>query len=311
MPDIVSQTYMEFKDDISTIYGNGYDKCGPREHYITDSTGAAKTSPNNIYRIREYLLFSKIQGTPLNTYKFDVQTYDYASIGLHEFILHVALSYYPTSTEAQVPFSIMISPCIVTGYLPPKDYVWDYVVGSRVSNYIFNFIQVPCKYTPTYTALQSNGGTIPSFTTISHDVGYFRVYAVNEVDVGSYEIVVTSTLSNLEVFGGEDTTIDVALRIDKNKPPASFVYKATFTIYLNVAKAPESFAAPNNTSPFFLPPPRDIWFYYGDKFVNRFGPAYDNEANNVRVETDFGLATRFIWWDKSSNTIVIPEGSTT
>lgn len=142
----VYQTYDDFKDDISTLYGNGYDKCGPREHYLTDNTGAAKTVPDNIYRITEYLLFTKATtGTP-DSYKFAVQTTNYASIGNHEFILHVALKLFPTATEAKVPFSIMISPCIVTSYSPPKDYVWDYVIGSRVSNYIFNFIQVPCKY---------------------------------------------------------------------------------------------------------------------------------------------------------------------
>lgn len=229
---------------------------------MTDKFGASKTAPDNIYRISEYLYFTKaITGTP-DLYRFAVQTNNYASIGLHEFILHVALvNYSTTSTEAQVPFSVMISPCIVTGLVPPSNYKWDYVVGSRSANYIFNFIQIPCLYTPRYTALLSNGGTIPSFTQISAIDGYFRVYAVSDTDVGKYEIVVTSTLSNLEVFGGATTTIDPSLRIDKNNPPPSFVYKASFTINLEVAKAPESFSAPNNTSPYFLPPPRDIWFY--------------------------------------------------
>lgn len=78
-----------------------------------------------------------------------------------------------------------------------------------------------------------------------------------------------------------------------------------------MAKAPESFAAPNNTNPYLLPSPPDVWFYAGDKFVDRLGPAYDNEGNNVRVVTDFGMAERFIWWDKQTNTIVIPENATT
>jgi len=37
---IVSQTYTDFADSASTILGNGYDKCGPRVHYVTRKTNA-------------------------------------------------------------------------------------------------------------------------------------------------------------------------------------------------------------------------------------------------------------------------------
>jgi len=32
---IVEQYYEEFKDNISTLYGNGWDKCGARNNYLT------------------------------------------------------------------------------------------------------------------------------------------------------------------------------------------------------------------------------------------------------------------------------------
>jgi len=51
------QSYTEFTDDISRTYGNGYDKCGPRVHYLTDMNNESKTSPGNVYRISEFLFF--------------------------------------------------------------------------------------------------------------------------------------------------------------------------------------------------------------------------------------------------------------
>jgi len=42
---------------VSTLYGNGYDMCGPRTHYLTDLTDTQKTLPGNIYKISEFLYF--------------------------------------------------------------------------------------------------------------------------------------------------------------------------------------------------------------------------------------------------------------
>jgi len=30
----VSQVYTDFTDSVSTLFGNGYDSCGPRSHYL-------------------------------------------------------------------------------------------------------------------------------------------------------------------------------------------------------------------------------------------------------------------------------------
>jgi hypothetical protein len=51
----------------------------------------------------------------------------------------VGLLYYPTSTKAQVNFKVVVNPCVVTKYTAPADYKWDYVVGNKQANYIFNF----------------------------------------------------------------------------------------------------------------------------------------------------------------------------
>ena len=67
----------------------------------------------------------------------------------------------------------------------------------------------------------------------------------------------------------------------------------------------------NNTAPFFVPKPVDLWFYASDKFVKGFGPAFDNEDNAVTVTPDFGNAARFVLWDKNSNTMTIPANATT
>jgi hypothetical protein len=54
---IVEQYYEEFKDDISTLYGNGWDKCGPRSNYLTKLDGTMKTVPDTFYKVIEYLTF--------------------------------------------------------------------------------------------------------------------------------------------------------------------------------------------------------------------------------------------------------------
>lgn len=114
----------------------------------------------------------------------------------------------------------------------------------------------------------------------------------------------------MEIFGNPTSTIDAALKIDKNNPPSSFIYKSSFKIFLNVRAAPQTYSAPNNTAPFFIPTPGDIWFYASDRFVKGFGPAFDNEGNKVTVTTDFGNAARFIFWDALTNTMTVPANST-
>ena len=51
------QIYDDFPDDISTLYGNGFNKCGERIHYITDSAGNGRTEPEK--NVFDYLRFTK------------------------------------------------------------------------------------------------------------------------------------------------------------------------------------------------------------------------------------------------------------
>lgn len=52
----------------------------------------------------------------------------------------------------------------------------------------------------------------------------------------------------------------------------------------------------NNTAPFFLPAPIDLYAYYGEVFEYIFGDAFDHESEEgqiVTVEADLGEATSF------------------
>lgn len=66
-------------------------------------------------------------------------TNNYKFIGSHDFTLNVGLLYYPTSTKVKVNFRVVVNPCVVTKYTAPADYKWDYVVGNKQANYIFNY----------------------------------------------------------------------------------------------------------------------------------------------------------------------------
>lgn len=281
-------------------------------HYLTDTNNESKTLPGNVYRISDFLYFYQATTGAPNTYTFEVLASNYASIGNHVYILHVGLELYPTATEARVTWSVMVNPCIVTSYIPPADYTWNYAVGNLASNYIFTFNQVPCRYSQKFTALLSTGATLPKSMTLSQTgEGYFRVYATNTTDIGNYEVVITGTLDNINVFGDPSSTISPELRISKTNPPANFVYTSKFSIFLNIVAAPISYSQPNNTSPFFVPKPGDVWFYATDSFARSFGPAFDNEGDKVEVIPDFGNAARFVLWDKASNTMSVPANATT
>ncbi len=121
----------------------------------------------------------------------------------------------------------------------------------------------------------------------------------------------TGTLSNFDLFTSPTTTIDPSLRVSAINPPSSFIYKQSFKLTLRVSAPQAPYVSVNNTAPFFVPKPMDVWFYATDKFVKGFGPAYDNEGNAVTVTPDFGNAARFVIWDRNSNTMTVPANATT
>jgi hypothetical protein len=83
------------------------------------------------------MLRKKTSANP-SSYKIEILTDNYAHIGRHDLVLHVGLASFPLAKEAQVEFSVMIEPCIVTAYHAPPNHFWEYTIG-KVSNFMFNF----------------------------------------------------------------------------------------------------------------------------------------------------------------------------
>lgn len=225
--------------------------------------------------------------------------------------MNVGLKDYSTVAVVKVPFEVMIAPCIVRSYTAPQDFLWEYAIGNRPSTFTFNYLQEPCRYTEKFSAVLENGNSLPRFMTFSQTGGFVRIYPTNTTDTGDFNIIVTGTLSNFDIFTSPTTTIEPALRVSTLNPPSSFIYKQSFKLTLRVSAPLQSYVFVNNTAPFFVPKPVDVWFYASDKFVKGFGPAFDNEGNAVTVTPDFGNAARFVLWDKNSNTMTIPTNATT
>ena len=279
-PKTVEQYYEEFKDNVSTLYGNGWDKCGARNNYLTQLDGTMKTVPDLIYKVIEYVTFKSFpNGLPTlpqpaypAAFKFEVVTSDYSQLGLHKLLLNVELALYrTTSTKASVPLDINIKACVVTDYRAPEPITVEYVVGGLFKNTIFNFNQTPCVYKQKFAALLSNGQPIPKFMTLSETDGYLRLYATNTTDVGQYDVVVTGTLDNVQYFGSKTQLRPTYIEVEKLWFNTTFIksliYKTSFTIRVNVYAAPSSYIKANNTAPFLIPEPTDVWFYTSDNFV--------------------------------------------
>jgi hypothetical protein len=93
-----STVYPEFKDSISTQFGNGFNKCLERVHYITYADGSGMYEVNSFKSIN-IITFISLSVNP-RSYRIEVQTFDYTLIGRHDFVLNVALRSYPTATIA-------------------------------------------------------------------------------------------------------------------------------------------------------------------------------------------------------------------
>ena len=320
---IVEQYYEEFKDNISTLYGNGWDKCGARNNYLTQLDGTKRTVPDLVYRVIEYVTFKSFpNGLPTlpqpaypAAYKFEVVSSDYSQMGLHKLLLNVELALYrTTATKASVPLDINIKACVVTYYKAPDPITVEYVIGGLTQNTIFYFNQAPCNYKQKFSALLSSGKPTPKFMTLSSTDGYLRMYATNTTDVGQYDVVVTGTLDSVMYLGSATQLLSTDIEVEKRWFDPTFIqnliYKASFNIRVNVKAAPSSYVKANNTAPFFIPEPTDVWFYASDKFVKGFGPTYDNEGNLVTITYDFGKAQSFIIWDKQQHAINVPLNAT-
>ena len=121
-----------------------------------------------------------------------------------------------------------------------------------------------------------------------------RIYATNTTDIGVYDVVITGTLDSVQYLGSATQLLPTDIEVEKRWFAPSFIqnliYRASFNMRVTVLAAPSSYVKANNTAPYFVPAPTDIWFYASDKFVKGFGPTYDNEGNVVTITYDFGKA---------------------
>jgi len=134
----IKTVYQEFKDSVSTLLGDGYNKCDDRVHYLSKPDGSGRSEANNTQLYSFLSLVSDSAAYPMN-YIMQVQTFDYSLIGRHDFLLNVALKSYPGATIASVPFSVMIAPCIVQSLVPPPTYDWKYQLGAKGASYFYSF----------------------------------------------------------------------------------------------------------------------------------------------------------------------------
>ena len=104
--------YLMPTDDASLTYGNGFDKCGSRVHYLVSDSGVkiypeTRTTPTadfratSTYPFLEFLYFpdgdsATFDTTPL--YQINVQTEAQSFYGLHQFELKFEFADYPDST---------------------------------------------------------------------------------------------------------------------------------------------------------------------------------------------------------------------
>ena len=99
-------------DSASVTYGDGYDKCGSRIHYLLSSSGeklypdsvsafSSTFQPTSTYQFLEFLYFPdgdprSLDITPI--YQINIKTENEDHYGLHQFQLYFEFADYPDST---------------------------------------------------------------------------------------------------------------------------------------------------------------------------------------------------------------------
>jgi len=111
--------------------------------------------------------------------------------------------------------------------------------------------------------VQSNGSPVPSWLTYSTTEGVIRALSYDNLDAGTYQILITSRLANLQIFGADN--MDPALKINPLNPPPNFIYQASFLLTIQV-NAPLFVYVPTLVQPWFVPVPTDFWIYAGDSY---------------------------------------------
>lgn len=160
--------------------------------------------------------------------------------------------------------------------------------------------------------METTSDDLPEFLAFSSQESEMRIYSKNLTDIGFYKFRVNAVLDNLGLL--ENVDGDFSVTIDPANPPSDLIYQASFEIVIEMY-GPEVLDSQSvdNSDPFFLPTPKDLWAYIGQAFSHSFGPAIDFESDSVkdiRVDIDLGLASQFASFDYSTNTIMIEEGAT-
>ena len=138
-----------------------------------------------------------------------------------------------------------------------------------------------------------------------------QIYSNERDDAGFYLVKITTVLDNLALL--ENVNGLFSASIDPSNPPASLIYTDSFYITIEMEDPIDEFILFNNTNPFFLPKPTDLYAYIGEAFTHSFGSAMDYETEDgqiVTVTVDLGPANSFASYDYNSNTILIDEGRT-
>jgi len=93
-----------------------------RHHYLTWGGFEVSVDEKNPDMAFIWLTTKRTLGGVVS-YNIEVQSDDYALIGIHEVNLHVQLVDYPEN-EVVVPIQVTIDPCIVSSFEAPPDTLW-------------------------------------------------------------------------------------------------------------------------------------------------------------------------------------------
>ena len=209
----------------------------------------------------------------------------------------------------ELRFDVIINPCLVTTLETQAVPVEvEYIVGNIQKAVSFSMTQAPCSYDASYTLVDKNTGSEPSFIEQLERFPIFNIYTTNENDVGNYTMVVTMTLDNLQLFSELDPGMDDYIA-DINNPPSGLLYQVTFEFDLEVQPPESEYEEPDNTNPYLLPAPVSQTLEIGAERVDYFlGNIYDNEISNQTVTLTVEIESRaqkFLEWRRSSNELVM------
>ena len=206
-------------------------------------------------------------------------------------------------------------------YEAPSNLTTSYLIGTTEQTIYYSFSQYPCTYGALFEVeliekgidldiLESTNDDLPSFLEQASRDGQMQIYSTDRDTEGFYLFKVTSTLDNLALLENVNNLFTVT--IDPENPPDDLLYNSTFFITLEMIDPQDDYIELNNTKPFFLPEPKDMYTYVGEAFEHSFGVARDYESavgQSISVAIDLGEASAFAEFNYGTNTLYIVEGA--